>query len=106
MTENAMRLWATRRLRPEVEAATDGRITDATVYLLRHSHASMLHYAKFTLPEAARRMGHGGGLHLQTYAHVIDGMGDQRYEDLDDLIAGARAELMFPRSSLSGSQGL
>lgn len=101
-----MKLWAARRLRPEVKAATEGRITDATVYLLRHSYVSMLHYAGFTLPEAARRMGHGGEMHLRTYAHVIEGMGDQRYPDLDALIASAGAELVFPESSLKGSQGI
>jgi hypothetical protein len=40
----------------------------------------------FTLPAAARRMGHGAQLQLRTRAHVIDVLGDTRYADLDALI--------------------
>ena len=65
----------------------------------QHSHASALHYAGFTPVEAANRLGHGVGLHWQHYAHVIESMSGTRYDDLDALIAGARAELMFPVSS-------
>lgn len=75
-----------------------GRIADATVYTLRHSPASALRYCGFTVPEAARRMGHGGGLHLQTYAHVIESISGERYADLDALIAAARAKLVLPLS--------
>ncbi len=43
-------------------------------------------------------MGHGAGLHLETYAHVIDALGDVRYADLDALIASARQPTLgFPR---------
>jgi hypothetical protein len=60
----------------------------------------MLHYCGWTLPAAARRLGHGGALHLSTYAHVIDALeGKPRHADLDALIAGARAELAFPSRS-------
>jgi integrase len=38
---------------------------DVTLYTLRHTHASALHYAGFTVPEAARRMGHGPALHVR-----------------------------------------
>lgn len=103
MSANALRLWNTRRLRPAVEAASGRRIVDATVYTLRHSHASALHYSGFTLPEAARRMGHGGALHLRTYAHVIESVSGQRYDGLDALIAAARAQLVFPQSSVKES---
>jgi integrase len=105
MTPNAMKLWNTRRLRPAVNAATKGRITDATVYTLRHSHASALHYCGFTVPEAARRLGHGPELHLRTYAHVIDGMGSERWPDLDAMIASARSDLRFPQGSLGTVDG-
>ncbi len=94
LSEAALKLWGKRTLRPAVEAATAGRITDASVYTLRHSHASALHYAGFTVPEAARRMGHGAVLHIQTYAHVIDGFAGERYDDLDALITAARLELV------------
>ena len=36
---------------------------DVTLYTLRHSHASALHPAGFTLPEAARRLGHAVAEH-------------------------------------------
>lgn len=97
MTANAMKLWSRRVLRPAVAAA--GGQDDATVYTLRHSHASALHYAGLTPPEAAARMGHGLALHWKTYAHVIEALSGQRYADLDGLIAAARAELMFPGGS-------
>jgi integrase len=92
MSEGALKLCGVRHLRPAVEAVTRGRITDATVYTLRHTHASALHYCSYTTPEAARRMGHGPGLHIDTYAHVIDGLSGERSVDRDALIAVARAE--------------
>ena len=104
MTQNALKLWGSKRLRPAVAGATKGRIADATVYQLRHSHASALHYSGFTVPEAARRLGHGGETHLRVYAHVIDSITGQRYGDLDQLIDSARADLMFPQSSLRVSR--
>jgi len=67
-----------------------GRITDATVYLMRHSHASLLHYCGFTVPSAARRLGHSGELHVRTYAHVIEAIGAERWPDLDAMISDAR----------------
>jgi len=71
---------------------------------LRHTHASACHYAGFTLPEAARRLGHGPGLHLQTYAHVIDALDGKRYADLDALIAAARADLMLHQSCMDSAE--
>jgi integrase len=76
---------------------------DLTAYTLRHTHASALHYAGYTVPRAAERMGHTTNVHLEHYAHVIDGLGDQRYPDIDALIAAARSpesSLRFPQSSL------
>lgn len=88
MSPNAMKLWGRRRL-------PDG----LRLYDLRHSHASALHYAGFTVPEAARRLGHGPSLHVQTHAHVIEAISGTRYDDLDALIQAARAELRFPQGS-------
>ncbi len=90
MTENAMKLWGANKLRPLVAKSTGGRITDATVYLMRHSHASLLHYCGFTVPSAARRLGHSGELHVRTYAHVIEAIGAERWPDLDAMISDAR----------------
>ncbi len=92
MTQNAMKLWGRRVLR--LAGAAVGH-PDVSLYTLRHSHASALHYAGFRLAEAARRMGHGAALHVETYMHVIDGVTD-RHDGLDALIAAARAELALP----------
>lgn len=92
MTQNALKCW-TRRALP------------VTLYTLRHSHASACHYASFTLPEAARRLGHSQQTHILHYAHVIDGMSSKRYAGLDDLIESARADLMFRQCSASAESG-
>ena len=63
-----------KRLRPAVKTATEGRIVDATVYTLRHSHASACHYA--TAP----------------------------FHDLDALIAAARAPRGFHQGSTSADE--
>ena len=94
MTENALRLWGYKRLRPTVKAATEGRITGATAYTLRHSHASACHYVRaFTLPDILRRLGHSQQTHFLHYTHVIDAIYGTRYESLDELIAAARAAI-------------
>lgn len=100
MTDNAVRLWNRKRLRPLTERLF-GR-TDVTLKTLRHTHASLLHYAGFTLPEAAARMGHSGAVHIQTYAHVIEGLDGRRYADLDALIDDTRARR---RTTLLQHQG-
>ena len=86
LSMNALKLWGRRHL------PAGFRVLD-----LRHSHASALHYAGFTVPEAARRMGHGPALHVETYAHIIDSISGRRYEGLDELISVARAELVLPQ---------
>ena len=68
----AVKTWARRHLSVQAERAT-GR-DDVTLYTLRHTHASLCHYAGLTVPEAARRLGHSPALHVATYAHVIDGL--------------------------------
>ena len=80
-------------------AAAEGAGREDNPLPLRHTHACALHYAGLTLPAAARRMGHGAGLHVDTYAHVIDALGADRYADLDALIVAARADERFPAGS-------
>jgi hypothetical protein len=72
-----------------VRHATTGRRDDVSLYALRHSHASACHYAGLTIPEAARRLGRGPGLHVEAYARDRP---DDRHalQRLDGLI---RAEL-------------
>lgn len=96
MSPNAVRLWNRQVLRPAVSAATQSRITGATLYTLRHSHASALHYCGFTVPEAARRLGHDAALHLKTYAHVLEAISGERYTDLDAMLSAARSEAGVP----------
>jgi integrase len=93
MTENATKLWSRRHL-------------PLRLYDLRHSHASALHYAGFTVPEAAERLGHGPALHVETYAHVIRSMSGKRYSNLDELIAAARADRRFHLGSISAAQSV
>ncbi len=84
--------WAIKRLAPVARRVIER--DDVTVRTLRHSHASALHYADFTVPAAARRMGHSGAVHLNTYAHVIDALdGKSKYADLDALIVAAQSEV-------------
>jgi integrase len=90
MTEEALKQWGTRRLRPAIKQVTRGRITNATTYTLRHSHASALHHTMMTMPTILKRMGHGWQAHHKHYAHIIDGLeGVERYADLDALYAAA-----------------
>jgi integrase len=94
MSENAMKCWGRGVLRRAIKVASNGRIEDGSLYLLRHSHASSLHYCStFTVPEAARRMGHGAELHLRTYAHAMETMSGRCWPDLDAMISAARADL-------------
>lgn len=97
--EAGLRIWAWKHLGPAARELV-GR-DDVTTYTLRHTHASALHYAGWTVPEAARRMGHGPALHVQTYAHVIDAVQGTRYEDLDALLQAARAQLECRDSAAS-----
>lgn len=94
MSPNASRLWNRRVLRPLTQEIA-GR-SDVTLYTLRHSHASALHYAGYTTPEAAERLGHDDVTHLKTYAHVIRSLRGTRYEDLDALITAARSAASVP----------
>jgi integrase len=90
MSANALKLWGARRLRPRVLAATGGRITTTGTNVLRHSHASHLHYAGFTVPEAAGRMGHTQQTHILHYAHILAMGRSERYEGLGALYGAAR----------------
>jgi integrase len=91
VSPNAMRLWNRRVLRPAVAEATEGRITDGTATLLRHSHASACHHvATLTEPEILDRLGHGAQVHYLHYAGIIKAIRGERFESLDALIEAAR----------------
>lgn len=103
LSDEGLKSWTRQRFAPRVKAAL-GR-EDVTLYTLRHTHASLCHYAGLTVPEAARRLGHSPALHVTTYAHVIDGMRGKRYDGFDELIAAARADLVFRQSSAATGEG-
>lgn len=102
MGAEGVKTWARRHLASTAQAVI-GR-DDVTLYTLRHTHASLCHYAGLTVPEAARRLGHSPALRIATYAHVIDGLQGRRFDGIDALISAARAELEFPQSSLSARE--
>ncbi len=98
-TAYAFNHWGAHKLKPAVKA-TVGRTDGVVAYLLRHTHASLLHYCGYTVPSAAARMGHAATEHLTTYAHVVKALeGRPHYADLDALTAAARADLAFPAGS-------
>lgn len=88
------------RFRQLARETLDREIEHLRVNSLRDTHASLLHYAGYTVPEAAARMGHTPTVHLEHYARVVDSLGGQRYADLDALIRAARearVPLRFPK---------
>ncbi len=95
MTPRNLRAVGLHKLKPAARQLT-GR-DDVTVYTLRHSHASALHYCGFNVAEAAERLGHSQIVHLRHYSHVIKTLrGRPHHPDLDALIAAARAEVRAP----------
>ncbi len=54
LSAEGLKSWTRQRFAPRAEAAI-GR-DDVTLYTLRHTHASICHYAGLTVPEAARRL--------------------------------------------------
>jgi len=100
---DGLRLWAYKRLDPAAHRAT-GR-DDVTLYTLRHTHASALHYCNdYTLPRILKRLGHSAPVHFQHYAHIVDAAeGRPHHASLDALIEQARAQLVFRQSSAGES---
>jgi hypothetical protein len=91
--------YGTRKLKPAVKV-TVGRAEGVTPYLLRHTHASLLHYCGFTVPSAAARgpRGHGALEHLRARGQGVGGpAAPRRPRRLDR--RRARADLAFPSRS-------
>jgi integrase len=61
----------------------------ARPYDLRHSFASLLHEGRLVM-YVARQLGHGAGLTLSTYGHVIDELDDSPQIPAEDAIRAAR----------------
>jgi integrase len=86
---SALQQWGRRG-----SQATSGRTEGRTPYLLRHTHASLLHDCGYTVPSAAERMGDAASEHLSTYADVVKGLeGQPRHGGL------GRADHRCPRRS-------
>jgi integrase len=58
LTASGLVQWSWKRLQPTAKRVI--RRGDISLYTLRHTHASACHYAGFTLPAAARRLGTQG----------------------------------------------
>ena len=80
------RRWRSRTFdRACAEAGLEG----VTPYSLRHAFASLLVKSGHNVVEIAAQLGHGPGVTLSTYAHLLDSLGDGRV-DADAEIRRAR----------------
>jgi integrase len=83
------RRWRSRKFDPACrEAGLDG----VTPYSLRHAFASLLVKSGHNVVEVAAQLGHGPGVTLSTYAHLLDSLGDGRV-DADAEIRRARERI-------------
>ena len=89
------------KVRPGLKAVPIGTLRRSRRFRFGHpAKGTALHYTRFTVPEAARRIGHGPALHVETYAHVIDAVRGTRYENLDALLAALRGGFGETRNAL------
>lgn len=89
------------RRRSFARAALAAGAPNATPYSLRHSFCSLLLAEGRTVIEVARQLGHGAGLTLSTYGHVIDEFAELDRVDAEAVIWAARGESDVPVSYLS-----
>jgi integrase len=87
-TENAYELWRARAWTAALEAAG---LDYQRPYDLRHSFASLLLHEGRSVIYVARQLGHGAGLTMRTYGHVIDELEDQPNVSAEDAIHAARS---------------
>jgi integrase len=73
-------------------ACVDAGLASATPYSLRHAFASLLVKSGHNVVEIAAQLGHGPGVTLSTYAHLLDSLGDGRV-DADAEIRRARERI-------------
>ena len=67
-----------------------GGIAYQRPYDLRHTFASLLLHEGRTVIYVARQLGHGAGLTMRTYGHVIDELEDAPRINAEDAIMAAR----------------
>ena len=83
--------WRQRRFAAALDAAGVGH---ARPYDLRHSFASLLLHEGRSAIYVARQLGHGAGLTMSTYGHVIDELEDAPRLSAEDAIRAARGKLV------------
>ena len=86
----AYKSWRRRAFR---DAARAAGVSKATPYALRHSFCSLLLAEGRSVIDVARQLGHGAGLTLSTYGHVIDEFAELDRVDAEEAIRAARAEI-------------
>ena len=89
MTPNGFNRWRGRVYGPALKRAG---LPHARPYDLRHSFASLLLHEGCSVIHVARQLGHGAGLTLGTYGHVIDDL-DGQHVSAEDAIAAARGDV-------------
>jgi integrase len=87
MSENAFEMWRSRAWTAALEACG---VAYQRPYDLRHSFASLLLHEGRSVIYVARQLGHGAGLTMRTYGHVIDELEDAPSIKAEDAIMAAR----------------
>lgn len=87
ITKQAYKSWMRRSFKA---AAEDAGVPWATPYALRHSFCSLLLAEGRNVIEVARQLGHGAGLTLSTYGHVMDELAGGDRVDAEEAIWAAR----------------
>jgi integrase len=88
-TDNGFNKWRARSFRPALPAAG---LEHGRPYDLRHSFASLLLHEGRSPIYVARQLGHGAGLTMDTYGHVIDELEDAPRLPAEDAIRQAREQ--------------
>ena len=90
MTENGFEMWRGRVWTAALKACG---ARYQRPYDLRHSFASLLLHEGRSVIDVARQLGHGAGLTIRTYGHVIDELEDApRISAKDAILAARRGE--------------
>jgi integrase len=92
--DQAYRSWRRQAFARAVRVAG---LDHARPYDLRHSFASLLLHEGRSVIYVARQLGHGAGLTLSTYGHVIDELEDQPHRDAEATIVAARESCAAPQ---------
>lgn len=100
----AYKSWERKTFKPAARAANR---PDASPYALRHSFASLLIHEGRSIVEVAAQLGHAPTMTLDTYAHVIADLGDEKRTAAEEIEKarehlGCQGEIVpatFPREA-------